>query len=58
MPAPQNAPSGSARGFFSAIHIEGDSCKREATLESIFAKLCAWCQDAAVLYFVTDPNTA
>ena len=27
--------------FISTIHIEGDSCKREATLESIFAKLCA-----------------
>ena len=44
--------------FISTIHIEGESCKREATLESIFTKLCAWCQDAAVLCFVTDPNAA
>ena len=44
--------------FVRTIRVKGDSCKREATLESISAKLCAWCQDAAVLCFALDPNAA
>ena len=40
------------------IRGKGDSCNREATLESISAKLRAWCQDTAVLCFALDPNAA
>ena len=43
--------------FVSMVHVKGDGCKREATLEGIFAKLCPWCQAAAVLCFMTGPNS-
>ena len=53
-------PSGSSRQrsrFVSVVHVKGDGCKREATLERIFSQLRPWCQDVTVLCFVTGSNS-
>ena len=57
MPAPQNAPSGSARGLlvWSMTKVMDASVKQLSN--AYLPTLCPWCKDISVIRFVTDTNS-